>query len=61
MKNRPFIGIAASLLALISVAVWQFSVLTSDARLGGPPAHGNPESWPLDTNQVKPGLSRSAK
>ena len=61
MKNGPFIGIGASLLALIAVADWQFSVLASDSRLGGHYAGGEPESGPFDTNQVKPGLSWSAK
>jgi hypothetical protein len=61
VKNGPFIGFVASLLVLIAVAVWQFSVLTSDARLGGPYAGGKSESGPFDSNQVKPALSRSAK
>jgi hypothetical protein len=60
VKNGPFIGFVASLLVLIGVAVWQFSVLTSDTRLGGPYA-GKSESGPLDSNQVKPALSRSPK
>ena len=42
---------------LIAVAVWQFSVLTSDARVG----IAKPESGPLDGNQVKPALARSPK
>lgn len=58
MKNGPFIGFVASLLVLIAVAVWQFSALTSDARLGGYHAGGKPESEPLDSNQVKSALSR---
>ncbi len=57
MKNGPFIGFVASLLVLIAVAVWQFSVLTSDARVGGIHAGGKPESGPLDGNQVKPARS----
>lgn len=61
VKNGPFIGVVASLLALIAVALWQFSVLTSNGRLGGPYAGGKPESGPLDSNQVKPALSRSPK
>ena len=61
VKNGPFIGFVASLLALIAVALWQFSVLTSDGRLGGPYAGGAQESGPLDSNQVKPALSRSPK
>ena len=31
VKNGPFIGFVASLLVLIAIALWQFSVLTSDA------------------------------
>jgi hypothetical protein len=57
MKNGPFIGFVASLLVLIAVAVWQFSVLTSDSRVGS----AKPESGPLDGNQVKPALARSPK
>ena len=61
MKNGPFIGFVASLLVLIAVAVWQFSVLTSDASLGGYHASGKPENGPLDNNQVKPALSKSPR
>jgi len=61
VKNGPFIGFVASLLVLIAVAVWQFSILTSDARLGGPYAAGKSESGPLDSDQVTPALSRSPK
>jgi len=61
VKNGPFIGLVASLLVLIAVAVWQFSVLTSDTRLGGPYAAGKSDSGPLDSNQVKPALSKSPK
>ena len=61
MKNGPFIGFVASLLVLIAVALWQFSVLTSDGRLGGRYAGGAQESGPFDSNQVKPALSRSPK
>lgn len=61
VKNGPFIGFVASLLVLIAIAFWQFSVLTSDSRLSGPYAAGKPESGPLDSNQVKPALSRSPK
>lgn len=57
MKNGPFIGFVASLLVLIAVAVWQFSVLTSDARVGS----SKLESGPLDSTQVKPALARSPK
>jgi hypothetical protein len=57
MRNGPFIGFVASLLVLIAVALWQFSVLTSDTRIGG----FKPESGPLDSNQVKPALSRSSR
>ena len=60
MKNGPFIGFLVSLLVLIAVAVWQFSVLTSDARLSGPYAGGKPVSGPLDSKQAKPALSRPA-
>ncbi|HEY4168034.1 MAG TPA: hypothetical protein VGM96_14715 [Reyranella sp.] len=52
MKNGPFIGFVASLLVLIAVALWQFSVLTSDDLVGG-----KPESGPLDSNQVQPARS----
>jgi hypothetical protein len=58
VKNGPFIGFVASLLMLIAVAVWQFSVLTSDARVGGYPAGGKAESGVLDHDQVKPALSQ---
>jgi hypothetical protein len=58
VKNGPFIGFVTSLLVLIAVAVWQFSVLTLDARHL---ATGQPETSPLDSNQVKPALSRSPK
>jgi hypothetical protein len=61
LKNGPFIGFVASLLVLIAVALWQFSVLTSNSRLSGPDAGGKSESGPLDSNQVKPALSRSPK
>lgn len=66
MKNGPFIGFVASLLVLIAVALWQFSVLASNSRLsspyaGGPYGNGKSESGPLDSNQVKPALSRSPK
>jgi hypothetical protein len=61
VKNGPFIGLVASLLVLIAVALWQFSVLTSDGRFGGPYAGGKPDSGPLDSSQVKPALSRSPK
>lgn len=61
MKNGPFVGFVASLLVLIAVAVWQFSVLTSDARLGGYHAGGKSESGPFDSNQVKPALQQSPK
>ena len=57
MRNGPFIGFVASLLVLIAVALWQFSVLTSDTRIGG----FKPESGPVDANQVKPALSRSSR
>ena len=57
VKNGPFIGFVASLLVLIAVAVWQFSVLTSNARVGGPYAGGKSESGPLDSNQIKPARS----
>jgi hypothetical protein len=57
MRNGPFIGFVASLLVLIAVAVWQFSVLTSDTRIGG----FKPETGPLDGNQVRPALSRSSR
>jgi hypothetical protein len=36
-------------------------VLTSNSRLSGPYAGGKPESGPLDSNQMKPALSRSPK
>jgi hypothetical protein len=52
VKNGPFIGFVASLLVLIAVALWQFSVLTSDDLVGG-----KPESGPLDSNQVQPARS----
>lgn len=61
VRNGPFIGLVASLLVLIAVAVWQFSVLTSDARPGGHYASGTPERGPFDSNQVKPALSRLPK
>ena len=61
MKNGPFIGFVASLLVLIAAAVWQFSVLTSDVRLGSPYAAGKSETGPLDSQQIKPALSRSPK
>jgi hypothetical protein len=61
VKNGPFIGFVASLLVLIAVALWQFSVLTSNARLSGPYASSKSENGPLDSNQVKPALSRSLK
>jgi len=61
LKNGPFIGFVASLLVLIAVALWQFSVLTSNSRHSGPYAGGKSESGPLDSNQVKPALSRSPK
>src|SRR5262249_47253754 len=52
VKNGPFIGFVASLLVLIAVALWQFSVLTSDVRVGS-----KPESGPFDSNQDKPARS----
>jgi hypothetical protein len=52
LRNGPFIGFVASLLVLIAVALWQFSVLTSDTRVGG-----KPESGPPDRNQVNPARS----
>ena len=61
VKNGPFVGFVASLLVLIAVAVWQFSALTSNARLSGPYASGKSERGPLDSNQAKPALSRSPK
>jgi hypothetical protein len=60
MKNGSFIGFVASLLVLIAVAVWQFSVLTSDARLGSPYADKS-ESGPLDSKRIEPALSKSPK
>ena len=61
MKNPPLIGVVASLLVLLAVALWQLSVLTSDGRLGGPYPGGKPENGPIDNNQVKPALSQSPK
>lgn len=57
VKNGPFIGFVASLLVLIAVALWQFSVLTSDAPVGGHHTTGKPESEPLDSSQAKPARS----
>ena len=44
VKNGPFIGFVASLLVLIAIALWQFSVLTSDSRLSGPYAAASPRA-----------------
>jgi len=60
-ENGPFIGFVASLSVLIALALWQFSVLTSDAHFSNPSASGKPESGPLDSNQVRSALSRSPK
>ena len=59
VKNGPFIGFVASLLVLIAIALWQFSVLTSDTRLSGPSASSRLESGPLDAQRAKPALARS--
>jgi hypothetical protein len=59
VKNGPFIGFVASLLVLIAIALRQFSVLALDAHLSSPSASGKSESGPLDSNQVRPALSRS--
>jgi hypothetical protein len=61
VNNGPFIGIVASLLLLLAVALWQFSVLTSDGHFDGRFAGGKQESGPLDRSQVTPALSRSPK
>jgi hypothetical protein len=61
VKNGPFIGFVASLLVLIAAALWQFSVLTSDVSSGSYRAAAKPDSGPLDSNQVKPALSRAPK
>ena len=57
MKNGPFFGIVTSLLVLIAVAIWQFTVLTSDSGPGGRRTAGPPDAAPLDNGQIKPALS----
>jgi hypothetical protein len=61
MKNGPFFGIVTSLLVLIAVAIWQFTVLTSDGGLGGRHTASPHEANPLDNGQLKPALSVSPK
>jgi hypothetical protein len=61
MKNGPFFGIVTSLLVLIAVAIWQFTVLTSDGGLGGRRTAAPAEATPLENGQIKPTLSVSPK
>jgi len=59
-KNGPFIGVVTSLVLLIAVAVWQFSILTSDVRIGGPYA-GKLAERSLDDSKVRPAIAVSPR